>query len=296
MTSHTGMSALISRGIRERGTAFTYHGVARNIGVATGLLLAAVLLVFIDWRTLAAVLIVPVVLATELALRLEFDETAGSAVRNEHPDTADADAGRGQVFSVAELRRNTALYYRRIHTRHQHLIAVYYQGAFTFLTEILAGLSLFEPVALFDRMFEPNQYVYSGLLLLGGIGQYPGCKLVDRFQAEYVVVALAFIPASTGGLVPLLVVTGLLSFLVFIVGPIYHEIISQYAPSAVRGLSFGYTYTGIFVTGALGATLSGIVLRHSSPAILFVVLAAVVGAAALVALVLLRRWQRGGNE
>lgn len=304
---HPAGLALISRGTRERGTAFAYHGAAGNVGVATGPLLAAILLVFLDWRTVAAVLVVPVLLATVLALRLEFDETAGSDVRTQQNDD-DAEASRGQISSVAELRRNTALLFTGGFTLVfvvGILYGIYYRGAFTFLPEILAGLSLFEPVTLFERRFEPSQYVYSGLLLLGGGGQYAGGKLVDRYQPEYVLVgadlalvlvALAFIPASTRGLGPLLAVAGLLGFLVFMVAPINQEVISQYAPSEVRGLSFGYTYTGIFGVGALGATLSGVVLSRSSPAVLFVVLAGVAGVAALVAGVLLGRWRRADGD
>ncbi|MFB6233847.1 MAG: MFS transporter [Halopenitus sp.] len=305
---HPAGLALISRGASERGTAFAYHGAAGNVGVATGPLLAAVLLVFLGWRTVAAVLVVPVVLVTGLALQLEFDETAGSDARNGEDGAGEAaDSSRGQVGSLAELRRNTTVLFTggfSLVFIVGILYGVYYRGAFTFLPEILAGVPLFEPVSLFDRTFEPSQYVYSGLLLLGGVGQYAGGKLVDRIQAEYtlvgadvalVLVALAFIPATTGGLAPLLVVAGLLGFLVFMVAPINQEVISQYVPADVRGLSFGYTYTGIFGVGALGATLSGVVLSRWSPAVLFMVLAGVAGAAALVAAVLLSRWRRAGE-
>lgn len=54
---HPAGLALISRGDRARGTAFAYHGAAGNVGVATGPLLAAVLLVFLGWRTVAIVLV-----------------------------------------------------------------------------------------------------------------------------------------------------------------------------------------------------------------------------------------------
>lgn len=78
---HPAGLALISRGAKKQGTAFAYHGVAGNVGVATGPLLAAVLLVVFDWRTVAVLLLLPVALAITIGLRLEFDETAGSTVR-----------------------------------------------------------------------------------------------------------------------------------------------------------------------------------------------------------------------
>lgn len=294
---HPAGLALISRGTKERGTAFAYHGVAGNVGVATGPLLAAVLLMFFEWRTVAALLVVPVFVATMLALRLEFDETAGSTVRG---TAADGD-GHRRIRSLDEFRANTALLFSGGFTivfLVGILYGVYYRGAFTFLPDILANLPVFEPVTLSGRTFEPSQYVYSGLLLLGGAGQYVGGKFVDRVRSEFalvgsyatlVVVALVFIPSANGGLVPLLVVAGLLGFLVFMVAPINQEVISQYVPADVRGLSFGYTYTAIFGVGALGATLAGIVLTRSTSGVLFAILASVAAAAVLLAAMLLRR-------
>jgi len=301
---HPAGLALISRGTKERGTAFAYHGAAGNVGVATGPLLAAILLVFFEWRTVAALLVGPVLLATLLAFRLEFDETAGSKARGTGADESD----RGRIRSLGDLRTNTVLLF----TGGFILVfligifyGIYYRGTLTFLPDILAGIPLFEPVDLFDRPFEPSQYVYSGLLLLGGLGQYVGGKLVDRVQSEYALigaytalaaVALVFIPSAGGGLVSLLVVSGVLGFLVFMVAPINQEVISQYAPADVRGLSFGYTYTAIFGVGALGAILAGAILTRSTPGVLFVVLAGIASVVVLLGVVLLRRTGEGATR
>jgi hypothetical protein len=42
-----------------------------------------------------------------------------------------------------------------------------------------------------------------------------------------------------------------------------------------RGLSYGFTYLGVFGIGALGAVVSGALLDHSSPAVLFGVLSGI---------------------
>lgn len=297
---HPAGLALLSRGARERGTAFAYHGAAGNVGVATGPLLAAVLLAFFGWRTVAALLVVPVLVAALVAFRLEFDETAGSAARGE-PTASD---GRGRSRGVGGFLADS----RRLFTGGFVLVFVtgilyglYYRGVFTFLPGILAELPLFEPMTFLDRSFEPSRYVYSGLLLLGGVGQYAGGRLVDRVRTEYALVggylalalvALAFVPSSNAGLLPLLVVAGLFGFLAFMIAPINQEAISKYSPAGVRGLSFGYSYTAIFGVGALGATLAGVVLTRSTAAVLFVVLAGIAGVAALVGGYLLRRATR----
>jgi MFS family permease len=235
--------------------------------------------------------------ATLIALRLDFDETAGSTARQ--GDVA-SDGGDG-IRSLEEFVSHSRLLFTGgfvIVFVIGILYGIYFRGAFTFLPDILAGLPLFEPVGLAGRKFEPSQYVYSGLLLLGGVGQYAGGRLVDRVRVEsalvtsylaLVAIGLAFVPSSNAGLVPLLVVAGLLGFTVFMVAPINQEAIAKYSEADVRGLSFGYTYTAIFGVGAVGATLAGFILTGSSPAVLFVVIAGIVGVAALLGAYLLQR-------
>ncbi len=148
-----------------------------NVGVATGPLFAAVLLAFVDWRTVAALLLVPVLLAAVVGARLEFDETAGTSARG----ADDATAGEGPSGLAAFLTGS-----RRLFTVGFGLVfaigilyGVAYRAAFTFLPDILAALPLLDPITFVGRSFDPSQYVYSGLLLVGGVGQYVGGKLVD---------------------------------------------------------------------------------------------------------------------
>lgn len=165
-------------------------------------------------------------------------------------------------------------------------------GALTFLPDILADLPLFGSVVLFNRSFEVSQYVYSGLLLLGSVGQYAGGKLVDRIGVEYALIGgffalstigLAFIPSAAAGLGPLLIAGGFLGFVVFMIAPINQVAISKYSSTDARGLSFGYSYAAIFGVGAFGASLAGVVLTRSTPGILFAVLAGIASMASLTA-------------
>ncbi|MFB6210592.1 MAG: MFS transporter [Halobacteriales archaeon] len=299
---HPAGLALLSRGAKERGTAFAYHGAAGNVGVATGPLLAAILLIFFDWRLVAGLLVVPVVIAAVLAFRMEFDETAGSVARMTDERATAVDAG--QTLHLSAVLANARcllsggfLFVLAIGI----LYGAYYRGVFTFLPDILADLPFFDPVAVLDRPIEPSQYVYSGLLILGGVGQYAGGKLVDRIPAEHAliggylalaVIAVIFIPSANAGLWPLLGVAGVLGFLLFMIAPINQETISKYSPADVRGLSFGLTYTAIFGIGAIGATLAGIILTRSSPLVLFLTIATVAAMAALLGVYLLRRDRR----
>ena len=158
---HPAGLSLISRGAKERGTAFAYHGAAGNVGVATGPLLAAFFLVFFDWRVVAALLVIPVLLAIAVALRLDFDETAGIDAN----ETAVAD-GRGEIRSLSEFVTSSKVLFTGGFVfvfLIGNLYGLYYRGVFTFLPDILAGLSLFEPMAIGGQSIEPSQYVYSGL-------------------------------------------------------------------------------------------------------------------------------------
>jgi len=292
---HPAGLTLISRATRERGTAFALHGAAGNVGVATGPLLAAVLLGLFDWRFVAAVLVVPAVVAAGLALRLEFDERAGARVREYEP-VGDGGEGRSLRDFLGQSKLLFTGGFALVFTVGV-LYGTYYRGAITFLPDILADLPLFEPVAAYGTTVEPSQYVYAGLLLLGGVGQYAGGRLVDAVPVEWalvagyaslVVIAVAFIRLTAAGLVPLLVGAAVLGFSVFMIAPINQEAISAYTTADVRGLSFGYNYAAIFGIGAVGATLAGVVLTRWSPAVLFLVLAGIALVGMAVSALLLR--------
>jgi MFS family permease len=52
----------------------------------------------------------------------------------------------------------------------------------------------------------------------------------------------------------------------------YQAAVAEYTPAGTRGLSYGYTYLGVFGVGALGAGIAGFVLELFDPTALFVVL------------------------
>ncbi|WP_280536665.1 MFS transporter [Halopenitus sp. POP-27] len=88
---HPAGLALISNGVDpdRRGAAFGYHGMAGNVGIAFGPLAAAVLLLVVDWRVVAAALGAISIVAGVIGLSADFDETAGIDAG------ANADTGAG---------------------------------------------------------------------------------------------------------------------------------------------------------------------------------------------------------
>ncbi|MXV60506.1 MFS transporter [Natronorubrum sp. JWXQ-INN-674] len=287
---HPAGLALISNGVRDdvRGTAFAYHGMAGNGGIAFGPLATALLLLAFEWRLVVAVLAVPALLAAVAGLVTEFDETAAVQVTDGGRDESSVDSLSAFVTST-----------RQVFTLGFALVFVvvmfnglYYRGVLTFLPELLDDflvafvgefrLELFGPESPVAEEFDLAQYVYVGLLTIGIGGQYFGGKLTDRIAPERGLVgmlltlsaiALVFVPAAEASLATLFAASVALGFALFAMQPLTQATIAKYSPPDARGLSFGYTYLGIFGIGALGATVTGLVLTHASVVAVFAVLA-----------------------
>ncbi|WP_134670353.1 MFS transporter [Halorussus marinus] len=278
---HPSGLSLISKGVSQQGSAFAYHGMAGNLGIALGPLTTAVLLLFFDWRLVVGLLAVPAAIAVVFALTVEFDETAG--VDASATDGGDARADGG-VSSLAEFVGDSKTLFSGAFVLVFVVVmcsGLYYRGVLTFLPEMLANQSLFDPVELGGREIEPSRYVYSGLLMIGIGGQYVGGMLTDRIRVErgitgafaaLAVIALLYIPALNAGLITLLAASAALGFALFVVQPLYQAAVAQYTPAGTRGLSYGYTYLGVFGIGAAGAGIAGFVLELFDPTVLFVVL------------------------
>jgi len=317
---HPAGLSLISKGVSERGTGLAYHGIAGNLGIGFGPLLAAVLLLFVEWRTVALAFGVPALVAAVYATRADFDETA--AVEETDADGGGSRAETG-VDSVGEFLAES----RRLLAGSFVLVflvvmcsGLYYRGVLTFLPELLRGLPGFEPVPVGSllpggvrstlgvaaeggRTLDPQDYFYSGLLLVGVAGQYAGGKLSDRIPVEYgiagafgllSVLALLFVPVSATGIAPLVALGAVLGAALFVVQPMYQAAVAEYTPPGTRGLSYGFTYLGVFGVGALGGGIAGAILAYASVATLFATLAGFALVAALAGLSLARR--RGADR
>lgn len=286
---HPAGLSLLSRGVDNRGIAFAYHGAAGNVGTVVGPLLASVLLIFLPWRTAAAVFVVPALAGAAIAVRLPLG------------DAAEIDESATESTPLAGLRHNTRALFASgflVIFGAVLLYGLYYRGILTFLPEILSGVSILEPITLFDRTVSPSQYIFAGLLTVGVGGQYIGGRLTDLVETEYALVgafallvvgALAFVPAAAAGIVPLLAVCILLGFAIYVTAPIYQATIAEYVADDTHGLSYGYTYLGMFGIGALGAPIAGTALSYANTTVLFLVLAGIAAMAGLISVYLLVR-------
>ena len=301
---HPSGLALISTGVDERGSAFAYHGMAGNIGIALGPLLTALLLLTFDWRTVTRLLVVPTVVAIGYALTTEFDETAAVSV--------DGGVERDEPMSLTGFLRDSRALFTAGFALAMAIVmmnGLFYRGMLTFLPEVLDGF--LPPVSAFVQLFEPGSplaeeftlasYVYVGLLTIGIGGQYVGGKVSDAVSpttglavvfAGLVAVSVGFVPAARGGLSTLLLASGLLGFLLFALQPLYQATIAEQSPPDDRGLSYGYTYLTSFGVGAAGAAIAGSLLAAVAVDATFLVLALFPLIGCLVAIILSRQDRR----
>ncbi|MFB6224503.1 MAG: MFS transporter [Haloarcula sp.] len=310
---HPAGLSLISKGVKQRGTGLAYHGVAGNLGIGLGPLAAAILLLFAEWRTVALVLGVPALLAAVYASRASFDETA--AVTAATDGGSKASSGIDSLWEFLDESKH-------LFTGSFLLVFVvvmcsglYYRGVLTFLPELLRGLPGFEPIPIetllppsvlsalgieagTGQTLKPQDYFYAGLLLIGVFGQYAGGKLSDRIPVEYGIagsflllatLAVLFVPVSGMGLGPLVVFGALMGVALFVVQPMYQASVAEYTPAGTRGLSYGFTYLGVFGVGALGGGLAGTLLAVADTTALFLTLAGIALVAVVVGVVLARR-------
>lgn len=275
---HPAGLTLISRGVVQRGKGLALHGMAGNAGIALGPFCTALLLLVVDWRVVAACLALPALAATLYAMRASFNETAADATAE---PTAPASFNQLWMHTRVLFASGFAVVFGVV-----ILSGLYYRGMLTFLPDLLGDILAVD--AAVD--VESSRYVYAALLMVGMAGQYAGGWLTDQGRTEWALtggfvllagIGVVFWPLAQAGTVSLLLISAVLGVALFIVQPLYQATVAEYTPPEARGLSYGFTYLGVFGVGALGAGIAGSILHWYTPGVLFGVLAgfAVLGAA-----------------
>jgi len=295
---HPSGLSLISKGVSERGSAFAYHGIAGNVGIGAGPFLTTLLLLGVgedSWRLVVALLGLPALAAAAFALRVDVDETAAVGEGG-----GDARAS-GSVASLSEFLTDSRRLFGGLFVLVFGVVmlsGLYYRGFLTFLPGLLGEFPSLAPVEVLGRELEPARYVYVGLLGVGVVGQYTGGKLTDRIPVELglvggfgalAVLGVVYLPVATLGLVPLLAASALMGVALFVVQPFYQASVAEHTPAGTRGLSYGYTYLGVFGVGALGSSVAGGVLTAFGRTELFGVLALFGAVASGLGVLLYRR-------
>ena len=293
---HPAGLSLLSKSVDRRGTALGYHGIGGNLGVALGPLATALLLLAFDWRLVTAALALPAVAVAAYGVTVDVDEGGSDEAGNSDVDSSGGTKGEVSLSSIATDTRLLIAGGFLIVFAFVTFSGLYYRTFLTFLPDLLGDvlgglvdLQLVDPESTYADQFDVGRYLYVAVLTVGVFGQYLGGRIADRVPPErglvavmgvLSVLALLFIPA-TGAVVTFIAVSLALGVALFTVQPLSQATVAAYSPSEARGLSFGYTYVGIFGIGALGSTLAGTVLTRAGPRELFVVLAVIAALGAL---------------
>ncbi|PSQ45602.1 MFS transporter [Halobacteriales archaeon SW_7_68_16] len=298
---HPAGLALISRGVEDRGRGFAYHGVAGNVGIAGGPLATTLALTAVGWRTVAGALVVPAAAGALYASRAEFDERAAVDEPRAGDATVEPDDSRSGPASIRSvLADSRALFAGPFALAFVVVVlsGLYYRGLLTFLPTVAGIVGGLPALAVGGATVDPGRYLYVGLLAVGVVGQYLGGRLSDAVHptrvlpvgfAALCLLGLAYLPAASAGPVPFLAVTAALGVCLFALQPLYQSTIAETTPADGRGLSYGYTYLGVFGVGAAGGAIAGAALSYADPTTLFFLLAGIAAAAVAVATVLARR-------
>jgi MFS family permease len=305
---HPAGLRLISTGVTERGAGLGYHGIAGNVGIALGPLVATTLLIAFEWRLVAAAMALPAFAAAVYTRYASVDELAAVEPATE---TRATDGGEDDPAAAAEDTPEELPSLRgilgdtRVIFAGGFLIAFpmlilegfFYRGVLTFLPDMLASYESLAAVTIAGESVEPSGYVFVGLLVVGMGGQYVGGRLSDAMAPEKAAVgafltlaaiSVLFVPAASSGLLALLAVSALLGFVLFGEQPLLQAVVADYSTSDVRGLSYGYMFVGVFGVGSLGAAFSGAMLAYTTQRTLFLLLAIVPLTAALISAALWR--------
>ncbi|PSQ56517.1 MFS transporter [Halobacteriales archaeon SW_8_68_21] len=309
---HPAGLSLLSKSIDRRGTALGYHGIGGNLGIALGPLATALLLLAFDWRLVTAALALPSVAVAAYGVTVDVDGSdsgvpgdtdgpdSGEAADADGSEEASADGTKGEV-SASSIVADTRLLAGGgfvIVFAFVTFSGLYYRTFLTFLPDLLGDvlgglvdLRLVDPDSPYADQFDVGRYLYAAVLTVGVFGQYLGGRIADRVPPERGLIALMavlsalallFVPATAA--VGTFVAASLaLGVALFTVQPLSQATVAAHSPSEARGLSFGYTYVGIFGVGALGSTLAGTVLTRAGPRELFVVLAVIAALGAVSA-------------
>ena len=274
---HPAGLSLLSKSVDQRGTALGYHGIGGNLGIALGPLATALLLLAFDWRIVAAALTLPAIVVAAYGVTVDVDAALPDAAA---ADGGDDSAAAGSGGAKGEVSLSTIADDTRVLIAGGFLIVfafvtfsgLYYRTFLTFLPdllgEVLGGLidvQLIDPESPYAEEFDVARYLYVAILTVGVFGQYLGGRIADRMPPERGLIvlmtalaglALLFVPAS-GGTVTFLLVSLALGVTLFTVQPLSQATVAAYSPSEARGISFGYTYLGIFGVGSFGAAIAG---------------------------------------
>ncbi len=245
---HPAGLSLMAQGVRQRGLALGFHGVAGNLGQALAPALAIGLAITVDWRlaffVLAGAAAVMAVLLSVTTLPLK----GGAEVLTTESEISER-ADEPKPARARQLLLPLILVYAAF-----VLSGIVYRGMITFLPQHLEELVDDDLGGAFATV----------ALLMGAVGQLVGGALSQRVRLERLVPLLAVlaVPALvlmgvvSGAL--LVVIASVFIFFYFANQPVFTGLIADYAPRGAMGRSYGVSFFAGFGLGGTGGVIAGV--------------------------------------
>jgi len=255
---HPAGLSLMAQGVRQRGLALGFHGVAGNVGQALAPALAVGLAIAVDWRlaffVLAGVAAVMAVMLsiTTLPLRGEAEVLVADG---EAPQRAGGASASGAEPGKPEARPAPGLLMPLLLVYAAFVLSgVVYRGAITFLPQHMEELVNEDLGGAFVTV----------ALLMGAVGQLMGGTLSQRVRLERLAPVLAALAlpalvltgAVSGAL--LVVIASVFIFFYFANQPVFTGLIADYAPAGAVGRSYGVSFFAAFGLGGTGGVIAGV--------------------------------------
>ncbi|MFQ5879324.1 MAG: MFS transporter [Dehalococcoidia bacterium] len=286
---HPPAIALLAQSTRQRGIALGYHGIVGNMGLALSPLVATALAAAFDWRAayffLAGLAVVVVFL-----LRWILPQISATAAYQQARPAHRGEGSQRHAYGDSLLPLFTVFAVLI-------LTGFIYRGALTFLPAHLEAGLKFE---LFGRSgADLAGFLVTPLLLMGGIGQYVGGWLSQRFTLERLAPAFTLLLApallftGAGSGVVLLVAAAGYIFFSFGAAPVYDLLIADYTPPRFLGRSYGLAFFAASGIGSLGGTFAGLFAQRWDTAAVYLALS---GFGVIVTLLSLTLWLRSLQE
>ncbi|MBL7125541.1 MAG: MFS transporter [Dehalococcoidales bacterium] len=247
---HPTGAAFIARVATQRGLAFGYLGVAGNIGLALGPLLAGVIASFMGWRAAYFIFAIPAFFLAAMfffSARTEANFTQQSTTETgaERSSLRPVIVPLGLIFCASILN------------------GFIYRGTVTFLPLYLSQQIHLTFLNLDSVLIAGS---FTTIALIFGIGgQFLGGYLLERrrheslvFATALVVVPLLVVVGNSAGLV-LMIAASAFAFFYFMGQPIYNCLIADYSPTDWRGRVYGISFFCAFGLGSFSASILGYV-------------------------------------
>ena len=285
---HPAGLSLMAQGVRQRGLALGFHGVAGNLGQALAPALAVGLAVAVDWRLAffvlagAAAVMAVVLSVTTLPLQGEAETLTTDSEAPERPGKAGPRSARRFVIPLLLVYAAFVL------------SGIVYRGMITFLPQHLEELVDKDLGGVFATV----------ALLIGAVGQLVGGALSQRVRLERLVPVLAVMA------VPALLLTGVVSgallvvmasvfiFFYFANQPVFTGLIADYAPPGAMGRSYGVSFFAGFGLGGTGGVIAGVFVDRWDTQAAFLGLSAFMAVMLLLSIViwLMSEWRSRAME